>query len=544
MTPAGRGRGDRRATRPTIGISAALCGALLAGCAAPPYMGVRASDPPLPAIEGQSARTEETWVGARGVPLYSRGYRPASGEVRAVVVIMNGLKDYGDHYAAFSQLLNRHGYAAYAFDLRGHGRSGGRRVDIDRFDDFVDDLAAFVERVRAREPGKPIFVLGHSVGGAITALYAIERQPNVAGVILSAPAIAIDGPAIQAAAIRFTDAVAPNMPLLDPPDEGFSRSPEVVAGMHRDALVYQSPGPVHTAAELLDCIHRVWSHPEQLRVPLLVLHGTADRLTSPAGSRDLVMRAGSADKTLRLYPSFYHDLIPEPGGERVVSDVLSWLDAHQQGAPSGEPPSPPPTTDLTADGGPRPLVGDRAASSTSMELDGRGERVSEGGGTYALTAGLRLRQGFGRVGWLGGLDARIGTESGLRWEADGYLLGLGARSAAVAVGLTAGIGGWGIENLSVVRVPAELSLESSAGPVRVLARGGLGWHLNQGGPGTSAAGIADDAFALVGLRLGRDVRYWADVFAGDGPFLAATYTRRLGMEAWGLSLGLNFWGEN
>ncbi len=97
--------------------------------------------------------------------LYGRGYRPSEGEPLGVFV--NGLKDHGDHYAVLSQQLVTRGYAAYAFDLRGHGRSTGERVNVERFDHLVDDLDIFVARVREREPGKPIFVFGHMRMGIV-----------------------------------------------------------------------------------------------------------------------------------------------------------------------------------------------------------------------------------------------------------------------------------------------------------------------------------------------------------------------------------------
>src|SRR5262249_42047816 len=157
-----------------------------------PYIGIRANDPPPPPVASGVTKTDETFPGSRGLLLYGRSYRPASGDVRGVVIFQNGLKDHGDHYAQFSQELVSVGYAAYAFDMRGEGRSSGARVEVDSFEDWVDDLALYVERVRAKEPGKPIFVYGHSLGGAITALYGIEKHPDVAGIILSAPALEVD----------------------------------------------------------------------------------------------------------------------------------------------------------------------------------------------------------------------------------------------------------------------------------------------------------------------------------------------------------------
>jgi acylglycerol lipase len=521
--------------------AATALASFMLGCAATPTLPVRRADPPPPAVAEGVAWADDVFAGAGGLELYARSFRPKEGEPRGVVIFQNGLKDHGDHYAKVAQELVHHGYAAYAFDMRGHGRSAGPRVGVGRFDDYLDDLELYVARVRAREPGKPIFVFGHSLGGAIVTLYGIERRPDVAGLVLSGPGVAIDAPPLQIAVVRLVDGLAPDAPLLDPHHADFSRDPAVVADMDRDPLIFQPPGPVHTAAETLAAAHRIWEHPEALTAPLLVLHGTDDKLTAPSGSRELVRLAGSKDKTLRLYPGYYHDLVHEPGHERVTGDLVAWLDAHNGGAGPAPASDAPPGADADT----LPLKGDHGASSTSLELDARGEHAFAAGGVpFAATGGLRLRQGFGRVGWLGGVDARAGSEAGLRWEADAHPLGLGVRLGQGQLGVTGGIGARGVDGTTTVHVPSELALELALGPLRTLARGGLGWRLNHGGPGKDVLGIADEASALLGVRLGRDLRYWADVSAGQGPFLALTFARRDGGELWGVALGIDLWGAN
>jgi alpha-beta hydrolase superfamily lysophospholipase len=527
-------------SRQTASLAWTLLLVGMTGCAHSPNVNVRRAEPPPPKTEPGIARTDEVFERPDHISLYGRALRPEAGEVRGVVVFVNGLKDHGDHYAAVSQEIAAKGFATYAFDTRGHGRSSGERAYVERFDEYVDDLSAFVEHVRAREPGKPIFVFGHSMGGAIVTLWAVERHPDVAGIILSGPALEIDGPAVQSAAVRLFDTLTPRATVFDLPNENFSRDPAVVADMSHDPLVYQDPATAHLAAEILGAMERVWAHPEKLTVPLLALHGTADKLTAPSGSRDLVALAGSRDKTLRLYDGFFHDLVHEPGHERVVADMTHWLDAHAGGDASKAPPS-----DYDASKEAPKLAGDRIASSTSVEIDGRGERGSSGSThVLAATGGLRLRQAFGRVGYLGGLDARAGSEAGFRWEADLHAIGVGARMATFQIGLTAALGLRGIDGSVTVHSPAEMSIDGSLGPVRLLSRASLGLRLNHGGPGADVLGIADEANALLGFRLGRDLRYWSDVHAGRGPFIAGTYTRRDNLDFWGVALGLDLWGAN
>jgi alpha-beta hydrolase superfamily lysophospholipase len=532
-----------RIARGLLLASALVMAAAVLGCAGPPFVDVRRTEPPLPAVRSSVTFQDEVFPGAGDVPLYARSYRPVSGDPRGVIVIHNGLKDHGDHYARFAQDLVERGYAAYAFDMRGHGRSAGRRVAVDRFDDFVDDLQRYVERVRAREPGRPIFVFGHSLGGAIVTLYAIERHPAVSGIIVSGPALAIDAPPIQAAVIRLLDTVAPQAPLFNQPHPDFSRDPAVVADMDRDPLIYQPGGPIHTANEVTDALHRIWSHPEQLTLPLLALHGTADHITAPSGSRDLVVRAGSSDKTLRLYDGYYHDLLHEPGRDRVVGDVLAWLDAHTGGPHAGAPP--PSDAPLGASADTLPLRGDRASGSLEVEIDARAEKaLALAGSPFGGTGDLRVRAGLGRIGWLGGADVRLGSQGGFLWEADAYPLGLGIRSGSAQLGVTGGIGGWGVDGTNVAHIPAEAVAEVPLGPTRLLARGSIAWRVSGGGPGTSVLGFADEANAFVAVRIGRDVRYWPDFRAGQGPLLGITYARRGVVDLWGLALGIALWGAN
>ena len=513
----------------------------LVGCGGAPTLAVRATDPAVPKAAPGAVRADETLPGKGGVQLYARSYRPEQGEPKAVVVIHHGLKDHGDRYATFSQGLVARGYATYAMDMRGHGRSAGERAAIEHFDDYVDDLAMYVEHVRAKEPGKPIFVFGHSAGGAIVTLWAIERSPDVAGIMLSAAALENDAASMQIAAVGVTDSLNPHAPVFDLPNKQFSRDPAVVEDMTKDPLIHQPAASAHLAYEVIDALRRIWEHPEALKLPLLAMHGSEDTVTAPSGSRDLVQLAGSKDKTLRLYEGYAHVLLAEPGHERVESDIVGWLEAHAAADPSA---ARPPASDVDAPIA-RELRGDRAGHSASLEIDLRGERASlPGGGTFGGDGGIRFRDGFGRIGYLVGIDLRIGGLSGFRWLADLHAAGFTLRTGTFQLGLSGGIGGRGFGGTSLLRTPVELSLESGVGPVRLLGRFGLAWKLNEGGPGASALSIADEATALAGVRVGRDRRYWRDVRAGGGPFLGLTYSRFGATDVFGVALGIDLWGAN
>lgn len=311
---------------------------LLCACAhaLPPAETVTLVPPPPPAAQpcGDHAcavqHDESIFTGLGGVDLYSQSWRP-SGASRAALIVVHGLRDHSSRYARMAERLADRGYAVHAFDLRGHGKSDGDRAYVDSFDDYVDDLELFVQRVAAREPGKPLFLFGHSMGGAVATLFALRaHRPALRGLVLSAPALQVgdDVPGPLVAVTRVLGGLAPSLRVLELETASFSRDAAVVDAIARDPLVEQRPGPARTAAQLLGAIGRIQDGMEGLDVPLLILHGTGDKLTNPAGSRALSVRARAGDKTLRLYPGLAHDLLHEPEHEQVLGDIAGWLDAH------------------------------------------------------------------------------------------------------------------------------------------------------------------------------------------------------------------------
>lgn len=294
------------------------------GCV-PPYVELQ---PRAPIVSDPDVvRATFTFDGVGKNQLFARSVRPA-GDTKAVLVVMHGLEDHSGRYAELADTLAKRGIAFYAFDLRGHGRSAGVRVWVDRFDDYVDDLATFIAEVKRREGKVPLFLLGHSMGGAIATLYAMRSPNELAGLVLSAPALHADVSGFEKGATRAIDAIMPEAGVFQLDLDEFSRSPEVVRQCKADALVYRSPAPAHTAVELIDALDRIEASMEQVSVPLLTLHGTADLITSPEGSKALVKRAASKDKKLVLYPGLVHDLLHEPEKARVLADITTWLDAH------------------------------------------------------------------------------------------------------------------------------------------------------------------------------------------------------------------------
>jgi acylglycerol lipase len=267
-------------------------------------------------------------AGAAGADLYWQAWLPAA-EPRKVVVIAHGGGEHSGRYAHVGARLIAAGAAAYALDHRGHGRSTGRRALIDRLDHVLADLDGFVTLVASRHPGRPVHLLGHSLGGTFAVAYALRHQHRLAGLLLSGPVAALEAasPALRRAA-RVLSAVAPTLGVYRVDPSRISRDPAVVQAYRDDPLVHHGALPVRTVAEVGAAVERFPAEVPRLRLPMLVMHGGADSIAPPSGSRMLHDRAGSADRTLRLYDGLFHEILNEPEREAVLGDLVGWLDAH------------------------------------------------------------------------------------------------------------------------------------------------------------------------------------------------------------------------
>lgn len=268
---------------------------------------------------------------ADGLELASYRWPAGEGAPRATVALVHGLAEHAGRYAALAARLNAAGIDVLAVDLRGHGQSPGKRAWVERFDNYLDDADALVDE--AARGDAPLFLMGHSMGGAVAALYAIERAAardrTLAGLVLSSPALAPgrDVPRWMLAVSRVISRVWPTFPAIRIDPALLSRDPAVVEANRTDPLVHHAAVPARTGAEILDAMARIERGRGALRVPVLVYHGTEDKLTEPDGSRAFGARVGSPDRTLTLYEGGFHETMNDLERERVIGALIAWIHA-------------------------------------------------------------------------------------------------------------------------------------------------------------------------------------------------------------------------
>ena len=273
---------------------------------------------------------EEIFEGVPGLKLFMRSWRPTT--PRAVVVIVHGFKAHSGQYAAVAGQFVERGLAVYALDLRGRGKSEGERFFVEKFDDYVSDVTGAVAIAKSREPGLPVYVLGHSAGGVVSCLYALEHQAEIAGLVCESFAYQLPAPDFVLAVLKGLSHVAPHAHVLKLNNEDFSRDPKVVEAMNHDPLLDNEVQPSLTVAAMVRADERLTKEFPKITLPVLILHGTLDKAAKPSGSQAFYDAAGSKDKTLKLYDGYFHDLLHDLGKEVVMADILAWLDARVSAA--------------------------------------------------------------------------------------------------------------------------------------------------------------------------------------------------------------------
>jgi acylglycerol lipase len=274
-------------------------------------------------------QVEGRLTGAGDVELFWQGWLP-EGDPTGVLLLAHGLGEHSGRYVTVVDTLVPDGWAVYGVDHRGHGRSGGPRAHIVRYDDWLEDFDRFRREVVARHPGLPVFLLGHSMGGQLALAYALDHQDDLAGLVLSAPALA--NTSLPPPLRRVFLAVARLAPTLRPrllDLDRISKDPDVVTAYHADPYVHHGHATLGLARALFLQFAVLPERARELRLPLLLMHGSEDVLTDPAGSRLLASTCGSPDQTVRWYDGLWHEIFHEPERDRPLTDLREWLAAHR-----------------------------------------------------------------------------------------------------------------------------------------------------------------------------------------------------------------------
>jgi len=269
---------------------------------------------------------EEDFTGLGGLRIHFREWLP-EGAPRAVVAICHGVNSHGGQHAWTAERLAASGFAVYAVDLRGRGRSEGERFYVEDVNDYVADIGGVIAIAKQRHPGLPVYLLGHSAGGVTACVYTLDHQDEIAGLICESFAFQVPAPGFALTAIKALSHVAPRLGVLTLKMRDFTRDPEALAVLEADPLTRDESQPAATVAALVRADERLHDNFEQITLPVLILHGTADHATVCRGSEYFHAHAGSADKTLKLYEGHYHDLLNDLGKEQVFADVLGWIEA-------------------------------------------------------------------------------------------------------------------------------------------------------------------------------------------------------------------------
>jgi len=251
---------------------------------------------------------------------------------KGVVILVHGIAEHIGRYDYTTAFLAENGYNTVGWDLRGHGRSSGKRIYVQRFHQYLDDLNEILNRTRSVFPGLPVFLLGHSMGGGIVTLFAIEYSPDIAGLLLSAPSQKISddiSPFMQKLS-KTISVIMPKLPALKLDSSGISRDPEVVKSYDTDPLNYRKGILARTGAEILKATEIIGKRMPEITSPVLIMHGTDDRLSDPEGSKNFYKSISSADKTIKFYEGLYHEILNEPEKDRVLTDITDWLNNHSE----------------------------------------------------------------------------------------------------------------------------------------------------------------------------------------------------------------------
>lgn len=270
---------------------------------------------------------EESFAGTGGKIAY-RSWLP-DGAPKAVIVFCHGFNAHSGYFSWPGQKEAARGYAVYAADLRGRGKSEGTpRFYVEDISEYTSDLGGMVKLAKSRHPGLPVILMGHSAGGVTAVVYTLDNQKELAGLVCISFAYKVPAPGIALKVFGFLSRYFPKFPVLALKNSDFSRDKQHVAEMDADPLIKDEKQPLKTLAALGAAGERMHREFSKITIPVLILHGGDDHATLPVGSQEFFDTVGSKDKELKMYPGHFHDLLADVGKEETLADVDAWLDRH------------------------------------------------------------------------------------------------------------------------------------------------------------------------------------------------------------------------
>lgn len=270
--------------------------------------------------------TELGWKALDGLNIFAQTWEPDSSP-KAVICLVHGLGEHSGRYAHVAETLNQGGYAVIASDLRGHGKTEGKRGHSPSFNAFMDDMAILMGEYAQRYAGLPCFLWGHSLGGVLVANYVLRRKPKLTGVVITSPGLktSISDQKTKIQFAKIAGMFMPEMSMATGLDAKLiSRDPAVVERYVNDPLVHGT-ATLAMAKYTIEAIPWAYAHASEWDLPVLIMHGDADAIAYVSGSEEFASKIAQ-DCTLKIWPGLWHETHNEPEKEQVLAYALGWLD--------------------------------------------------------------------------------------------------------------------------------------------------------------------------------------------------------------------------
>ncbi len=246
---------------------------------------------------------------------------------KGIVIIVHGFAEHLGRYDYFVDKLNQNGFGCYRFDNRGHGKSGGKSLDLEDYIDFEKDADLVVQKAKTEFPNLPIFMFGHSMGGFITALYGEKFKDRLNGQILSGAATdePLQSTAILKWIINIGNKIFPKLRVKNDLSSLISRDSAVIDDYRKDPLIHDKATVRFFKQFIVEGITYLKNHAKEYNYDCLILHGKDDKIISYKSSENFYNSISSKDKKIIIYDNLYHEILNESDRDTVINDVITWL---------------------------------------------------------------------------------------------------------------------------------------------------------------------------------------------------------------------------